>query len=72
MLMLHPKKTKQNKTKKVGLTYMLQGLVTRDLKRWTMVVLINIISGMLRKSNLCTWHVEVEVAWAVKKGKTIP
>ena len=51
---------------------MLQGLVTRDLKRWTMVVLINIISGMLRKSNLCTWHVDVEVAWAVKKGKTIP
>lgn len=38
---------------------MLQGLVTRELKRWAMVVLIEIISDVLRKSNLCTWNREV-------------
>lgn len=38
---------------------MLQGLVTRELKRWAMVVLIKIVSDVLRKSNLCTWNPEV-------------
>ena len=49
---------------------MLQEPVTRDLKRRAMVVLIKTISGMLRKNNICTWHLEVRVvwmAWAVEK-----
>ena len=55
------------------ITHILQGPVTKDLKRWAMVVLIKMILGMLRKSNLCTWCLEVvRVAWVVEKGKTTP